>query len=174
MQVTLASPESDSETLSPVSSPSHQTSAEKPSAGLTAPYRGISVLPAPDGDLPYTLPGDVWPMKYVLDLDTSWITVNGSLKVREILPSIKSDIEHNAMYDKVRRSMETYGQRVPVRIFSEENKLRDGIHRIAIADMIGWETMLVGTEISTWHEWDQSIEGLDYWNLWRMRMGVTR
>jgi hypothetical protein len=88
--------------------------------------------------------------------------------------------------------MRIYGQQVPVRVFRARPELilldvlvcpaipariRDGINRIAIADLLGWNSMLVTTGImekSMWRQWDESDEGRRFHDLKASRMGFRK
>jgi hypothetical protein len=150
---------------------SYQGNPENPSASLLGPYRGIcGRLAKPDPELAYTLEGEVWSMDQVKTLQTAWF-----LPVEDILDRIKYEIKFfGPMYAILRESMEEYGQRVPVHISDDKMRLRDGIHRIAIADDLGWNTVLVSTDIRKWHEWDESARGQEYHIIWRQRLGMGR
>jgi hypothetical protein len=133
---------------------------------LSGPYRGIHRLPAPDADLPYTLDGRVWNMSALFSLYIMW---NGApTQIKAVLSEVKRTIfTFSKRYDSLVASMQDYGQRVPVRITEDNSSLRDGLHRIAIGDILGWETMLADTGNSRWHEWDESQVGQVYHKAWR-------
>jgi hypothetical protein len=145
---------------------------------------GTHVLPAPDPNLPYTLEGDVWSMELIKTLDSLWFGAAGAMSVGDIIPTIQFEINsYPDMYFKLRESMETYGQRAPIYVAKPEKvmymlnnapTLSDGIHRVAIADMLGWKTMIVSDEPRTWHEWDNSEVGLEYRYLWEKRLGLHK
>ena len=179
----MGSPESDSEPVSPSPSLSHQSGPVRPSASILGPYRGI-----PDESEHARLNVHLMPIDQVMNLYTGWIDVNGSLQVKEILPSIHYEMSiMTEMYSILRGSMERCGQWPPIHItrpYAADGTmmlaspipigarfLKDGIHRIATATDLGWDSMLVSTDRIKWQEWDESPSGEKYHAMWRKRLG---
>jgi hypothetical protein len=116
---------------------------------------------------------EIWPMEQVKNLGTTALAERVILA--DILPAIQQEIDACLpMYSLLMRSMEEHGQQVPVRVTSDKLRLRDGHHRIAIADLLGWDNMLVSTSQTAWHEWDETEQGQLYMNMWRQRLGYFR
>lgn len=173
--VPLYGPETDEEPANLVPSGLAQGRDSVPSPASTAGYRGL--LTGHEAD---QWPGaEVWSMKLVYELETGWFGSTGYLTVREVLPVISYKVSNWEEYAVLRRSMEIYGQKVPIRIFHKLGnippRLRDGINRIAIADIMGWDSMIVSAGImekSMWQEWDESEEGKNFHSLKGRRLGL--
>jgi len=144
-----------------------------PAVSPTAPYKGKHRFTSPRMNEPgeFTLVDGEWlSLNEVKHMHVTWPSPQGrALYVGEVLPSIKATIFAFAKrYDLLFASMQDYGQRVPIRYGydnSNQKAVVDGIHRVAIADMLGWENMIViWTEEggSHWREWDGSEIGQRY------------
>lgn len=173
----LDGPVVDSETTSAVPSLSPQPTSESVSALISEPLAGgiVPVVPFLSGEHP---DWELWNMEAIMDLETVWLhSIGGEVvntTLRDIYPAIVHEIKfvYPAMYKVLEDSMRTNGQQVPVRVFQDKTKIRDGIHRIVIADLIGWPCMLVSTESSFWTEWDNTQPGLEYDRLKKERFGI--
>lgn len=109
---------------------------------------------------------EIWLMEDVFKLETMFPDpFDKRWTVGGVLPEIQKQIlQHYQMYDYLIQSLREHGQVVPVRITSDGLKLRDGIHRVAIADSLGWPSLLVDrSPCSTWEDWDNSEEGKAYY-----------
>jgi hypothetical protein len=113
-------------------------------------------------------------MDLVKSLDTGWFNEKGPLSVGDVILNVHTEMSNvrTGQYKILQESMEKYGQRVPIHVSQDKRRLRDGIHRITIADTLGWCTMLVSSDRIKWHEWDESAEGQLYHTLWRQRLGM--
>jgi hypothetical protein len=111
-------------------------------------------------------------MKY--RLDTLWFNQHGRLKVRDIIPAVEDEMMRcsTPQYEILKTSLEEHGQKACLHISSDLKILQDGIHRLVIADLLGWGGQWVSTEKDDWTEWDESSTGRTYWNLWRQRLGI--
>lgn len=171
----LEASESDSETLESSAIWIPNGGPPQLSTAISGPLKGTHRLAYPDADLPYTLEGEVWSIELIKTLQTGWFGINGPLTVGEILPVIYSEILNvqTSQYMILVNSMQEYGQRVPIHISEDKKRLRDGIHRIALAvSPLKWNTMLVSSDRRSWHEWDESEIGQEYHRLWRRRLGL--
>lgn len=140
-----------------------------------SPYPGPESVSETVSELSGGIVAEVWSMALVGTLNTAWTDPDGKpVSVKDILPVVQEEIYNcpTDQYEILGNSMYVHGQTVPVRIFSTGRTLRDGIHRIAIAEQLGWNTITVSTVNSSWHEWDMSEDGLEYHRLWRARLGV--
>jgi|SRR6185437_13413837 len=161
----------------PGPSGSGQTGPSRLSMARTEPHRGI-LNPAS----PLTTDDDsiqVWSMDLIKTLDTNWFGRDGVKSVGEMLPVIIDKVTKWEEYDVLKKSMQVYGQQVPVRLFYPipplPGKLRDGINRVALAEIMGWDSMLVSQNImekSMWVEWDESEMGRSFHDAKAMRMGL--
>lgn len=113
----------------------------------------------------------LWPIEKIKELD--FPSPTGFMKVKDFLPQVIEEVnaDYSTQYSILRESMRTQGQLVPLHISKDCNRLRDGIHRIAIATQfpVPWNFMEVSTERRT-TEWDQSDAGKRYWQLWNWRL----
>ena len=157
-----------------------QPTPKRPSLATTAGYRGM--LDYGRG-IPTDLSPDIdiWSMAAIWKLDSSWTDFEGDgTTVGEIMPRIRHKITLWEEYIYLTESMRIYGQQVPIRIFPRgltPARLRDGINRIAIAELLGWDSMLVTTGImekSMWLDWDQSEQGKKFHSLKAGRMGFVK
>lgn len=109
---------------------------------------------------------EIWSIADVKNLHVSWPdSYGGRSLVSEVLSTFQQHILDNYQkYELLIVSMKEHGQAVPIKIMPDRQTLRDGIHRIAIADSMGWADMqvTVGGK-STWIEWDASATGKEYW-----------
>ena len=114
-------------------------------------------------------------MEDILKLDTVFPDPNGNRwKVGGILREIQDQILQNyQMYDLLIVSLRNHGQVVPIRITTDKQRLRDGIHRVAIASSMGWNNMLVSTTSSDWLDWNKSEEGQKYYTTWSARLATA-
>ena len=151
--------------------------AVRPPGWLSEPYRGIVVpalaLPTEDDST------QVWSMDLIKLLDTSWFGSDGVKTVGDILPVIIDKVSKWEEYEILKHSMEIYGQTVPIRMFPPmepfPGKLRDGMNRIALAEIMGWSSMKVTygpLEKSMWEVWDNSEMGIAYHNAKAKRLGI--
>jgi len=182
--------ESHAETTNPVPSGFPPITADSVSTDTTAGYRGML---HPTAGMLYSGSPDteIWSMDLIKELDTAWTDFeNEDMRVGDVLPRIQSKITHWGEYVYLVRSMRVYGQQVPVRVFKSLGpatldgiffhwpaRIRDGINRIAIADLLGWDSMLVTTGImekSMWQQWDESDEGRRFHDLKASRMGFRK
>lgn len=112
---------------------------------------------------------EVWLMEDVMKLETMFPDpFNNRWTVGGILPEIQRQIlEHYQMYDHLIVSLREHGQVVPIRVTTDGLRLRDGIHRVAIAESLAWRSIVVGRDSdSTWKEWNESEEGQAYYTAW--------
>lgn len=142
-----------------------QTAPERASAAVVGTYR------TPEGWERWSLP-----MILLADAPDSYLLEGRTFTVGEILPQVKLEIYSNPQYDLLIDSMETFRQQAPIRLFDTvPYKIRDGLHRIAIAVILDWPWMYVtreSTAVSTWQVWDESSTGKKYHQLWRERIGL--
>lgn len=174
---------SDSEPVSIPTSLSHQSGPIRPSASILEPYRGI-----PDPSEHARLNARLMPMDEIMNLYTGWIDINGSIQVKDIVPAIQYEMSiMKDMYFILKESMYRWGQWPPIHItrpYAADGTmmlaspipigarfLKDGIHRIATAIDLGWDSMLVSTDRIKWQEWDESPSGEKYHAMWRKRLG---
>ncbi len=119
------------------------------------------------------MPPEIWPLEDILNLGTVWPSASGGRAlVSEVLPEVQEQIlQAMKMYDLLIVSLRDNGQCAPVRITTDRKRLRDGIHRVAIAQSLGWPTMAVTTQgASVWTSWDESPEGREYYQWWHSRL----
>jgi hypothetical protein len=120
----------------------------------------------------------VMSMEQIRALPSIWTDSLGPVTVGKILPIVRKVIASNPeMYALLRQSMETHGQRAPIHVVSTDmvtGTLARGIHRVAISEGLGWETMLVSDQRVSWYEWDESVEGQRYRLYSEERLGLHR
>ena len=157
---------------------SHQTDATNAPTAITAGYRGMLGGVGPE----WVAQGGqsaIWSMALIKTLEVNFFGPNGYMTVEEILPTIIHKVTSWEEYEILLKSMQAYGQQVPIRVFSEagplKHKLRDGINRIALAEVMGWDSMLVTqglNEYSMWEDWDNTTEGKAFHKAKARRFGV--
>lgn len=116
---------------------------------------------------------EIWPMENILKLETMWPDPSGNRwRVGGILSEIQRQVlAFYPMYDYLIISLRENGQKVPIRISHDGLRLRDGIHRVAIAVSLGWNNMVVSRgSLSTWREWNESEDGQAYYTAWHRRL----
>jgi len=96
----------------------------------------------------------------------------GFMKVKDFLPQVLEEVtqDYSTQYAILKKSMETNGQLVPLHVSRDMLRLRDGIHRIALATKLGWKFMDVSTDRRSNDAWDISDAGKEYWRLWHWRL----
>lgn len=96
----------------------------------------------------------------------------GFTLVRDLLPQVTEEIKADVsgQYGILRKSMEFSGQVIPLFLSKDKCRLRDGIHRIAIANDLGWLTMTVSTTRMVYSSWDESDDGREYHRRWEERV----
>ena len=116
---------------------------------------------------------ELWPLEKIKELD--FASPTGFMKVKEFLPYVIEEVtvDISKQYSILRKSMKEQGQIVPIHVSRDNNRLRDGIHRIAIATGLGWNYMYVSSA-RYMSEWDSTEEGQKYWKLWNWRLNGLR
>jgi hypothetical protein len=113
----------------------------------------------------------LWPIEKIKELD--FASPTGFMKVKDFLPQVVEEIQadYSTQYAILRKSMKEQGQLVPLYVSKDLTRLRDGIHRIAIATDLDdpWNFMDISTEHRT-TEWDSTDDGKKYWQLWSWRL----
>lgn len=112
---------------------------------------------------------ELWPLERIKQLD--FASPTGFMKVADFLPQVLEEVREDisTQYSILKNSMREQGQIVPLRISRDHKRLRDGIHRIAIATDLGWEHLEVSTE-KAYNAWDATEQGQQYWKLWNWRV----
>lgn len=110
---------------------------------------------------------EIWPMPHIGRLEL--ITSSGFTTVGDFLPEILEEVklDVSGQYKYLKQSMYRNGQPVPLFISKDKLRLRDGIHRIAIAYDLKWGKMSVSTTKIVWKQWDESEIGETYHRLWK-------
>ena len=174
----LDGPESHVQTTDADPSGSYPTVPDSLSVTSTAGYRGFE-----SGGLGcYHGESEIWSMSLIKSMDSQWLGPgDGYLPVGEVIQDLMWKLTHWEEYTCLIESMNVWGQQVPIRVFPPiplinlPARLRDGIHRIAIADYFGWDSMLVTTGImekSMWQNWDESLKGRKFHELKARRLGI--
>lgn len=116
---------------------------------------------------------ELWALDQVKELD--FPSPTGFMKVKDFLPLALEEVRADAsgQYSILRNSLLNNGWLVPIRISGDKRRLRDGIHRTAIASDLGWNSILVSDARHT-NVWDISEEGQKYWELWYYRLRGLR
>ena len=109
-------------------------------------------------------------MEKIGELD--FASPTGFMKVKDFLPVVTEEViqDYSTQYAILKKSMAENGQTVPLHISKDLKRLRDGIHRIAIASLMGWKFMDVSTDKRDNSDWDTSKQGTEYWRLWNWRL----
>ena len=115
----------------------------------------------------------------VLKLDSSFYQPPEDLRrftVGEMMPMIHREIRESKtdQYQILWDSMRYYGQAVPFHVTEDKTRLRDGMHRIALATLLNWHSIDLSTERITYDEWNNSEIGQRYYALWRGRFAVCK
>jgi hypothetical protein len=111
----------------------------------------------------------LWSLDNIKELD--FPSPTGFMKVIDFLPHVLEEVrmDVSTQYAILSKSMKEDGQLVPLRISRDATRLRDGIHRVAIATELEWKYMEVSTERRV-TDWDITEEGQKYWKLWNWRL----
>jgi hypothetical protein len=111
----------------------------------------------------------LWSLDQIKQLD--FASPTGFMKVGDFLPQVIEEVkaDYSTQYALLRKSMREQGQLVPLHVSRDCMRLRDGIHRIAIASELGWNYLDVSTERRS-SDWDTTEEGIKYWKLWNWRL----
>lgn len=117
---------------------------------------------------------ELWPIGLVCCLSVA--SPSNFVLVKDILPEITEEIKADVsgQYKILRDSMSSYWQVVPLFISQDKSRLRDGLHRIAIAHDLGWLYMSVSTTRIVYSSWDQSEAGQEYHKRWKERIKGLR
>lgn len=109
-------------------------------------------------------------MEQVGELD--FASPTGFMKVKDFLPEVTEEVrrDYSTQYAILKKSLAENGQMVPLHVSKDMSRLRDGIHRIALATELGWKFMDVSTDRRLNTEWDESDTGKEYWRLWNWRV----
>jgi hypothetical protein len=99
-------------------------------------------------------------------------TASGLMLVKDFLPEVRKEIlvDTTGQYNILGEHLDTHGQTVPLFISKDKARLRDGIHRVAIATILGWRAMTVSTTRIVYSSWDSSEQGKRYHKLWQERL----
>jgi hypothetical protein len=94
------------------------------------------------------------------------------LTVGDKLPDIHMEIllTRTDQYHMLKESMKYYGQLVPLHVSKDKMRLKDGLHRVAIASDLGWRSIELSTEKHVCMEWNHSEAGAEYYRLWNERL----
>jgi hypothetical protein len=112
----------------------------------------------------------LWHMDRIKELD--FPSPIGFMKVGDFLPQVIEEVnaDYSTQYAILRKSLREHGQLVPLYVSRDFTRLRDGIHRIAIAvSDLKWNFMDVDNVRRT-TDWDNTEEGQRYWQLWNWRL----
>src|ERR1700728_4550041 len=101
-------------------------------------------------------------MEQIGELD--FASPTGFMKVKDFLPQVIEEVtqDYSTQYAILKKSMKINGQLVPLHVSKDMLRLRDGIHRIALATQLEWKFMDVSTDNRDNTEWDNSDAGKEY------------
>lgn len=111
----------------------------------------------------------LWTLDLIKELD--FPSPTGFMKVGDFLSQAIEEVtaDVSTQYSILKKSMEEQGQLVPLHVSRDYKRLRDGIHRIALATELRWHFMDVSSQRYT-TDWDETDEGKRYWQLWNWRL----
>lgn len=113
-------------------------------------------------------------MKEVMDLGSMFCNPDQvRFSVSDKLPDIYMEILSckTDQYHMLKDSMKYYGQLAPLHVSKDKERLKDGIHRVAVASDLGWRTIELSTERVILQDWNTSDIGKEYYRLWYERLG---
>lgn len=114
---------------------------------------------------------ELWSMELIGTLFVA--TPNGYYTVQSFLPEVIEEVKADVtgQYAVLKGSMGfSPGQAVPLFLSKDKTRLRDGIHRVALATILDWPCMTVSNTRIVYTSWDQSPEGIKYHELWEKRL----
>jgi len=113
----------------------------------------------------------LWHIDKIKQLD--FPSPTGFVKVGDFLPQVIEEVnaDISTQYAILRKSLHDNGQLIPLYVNRDFTRLRDGIHRIAIAVTMDkpWNFMDVDN-VRRITDWDSTEEGQKYWQLWNWRL----
>lgn len=117
---------------------------------------------------------EIWLMEQIGALEVA--TAAGIMAVKDFLPEIREEVtvDTSGQYALLSYSMKSSGQVIPLLISKDSKRLRDGIHRIAIAELLGWKSMTVSDTKITYDQWDHTDAGREYHRRWQDRIGYHK